>query len=274
MKTLNDHTILYDDECPMCNLYTSGFVKSGMLDTKGREPYSLAAQANSYQLDRKRACNEIALIDKRTGTIYYGIDSLFKIIQNSFPVFKNLFAFAPFRWLIAKLYSFISYNRKVIIPGPPINSPIACTPSFNLKYRMLYLIVTWIFTALILHQYSLLLKPFVPESKFIREFVICGGQILFQSASIFLLDRKNHWTYLGNMMTISFAGALLLRMGMSFGAFTSSPIVFLIWFGVVALLMFTEHIRRMKLLSITFMMSLSWVLYRVIVLFITGIVKV
>jgi predicted DCC family thiol-disulfide oxidoreductase YuxK len=37
MKTLHNHIILYDAECPMCNLYTSAFVRNGLLDN--REAY-------------------------------------------------------------------------------------------------------------------------------------------------------------------------------------------------------------------------------------------
>ncbi len=35
MKTLHNHVIFYDADCPMCNLYTNAFVKTGMLDSNG-----------------------------------------------------------------------------------------------------------------------------------------------------------------------------------------------------------------------------------------------
>ena len=41
METLRDHTIIYDDECPMCNIYTRAFVKHGLLDKKGRKGFHL-----------------------------------------------------------------------------------------------------------------------------------------------------------------------------------------------------------------------------------------
>ena len=39
MKTLSNHVILYDSECPMCTIYTYAFTATGMLDTEGRAPY-------------------------------------------------------------------------------------------------------------------------------------------------------------------------------------------------------------------------------------------
>jgi len=39
MKTLKNHMILFDAECPMCRVYTHAFVKTGMLDHNGRSSY-------------------------------------------------------------------------------------------------------------------------------------------------------------------------------------------------------------------------------------------
>jgi predicted DCC family thiol-disulfide oxidoreductase YuxK len=39
MKTLNNQTLLYDEDCPMCTFYTAAFIKTKMLDTNGRKPF-------------------------------------------------------------------------------------------------------------------------------------------------------------------------------------------------------------------------------------------
>ncbi|WP_431214023.1 hypothetical protein ACQ86N_03830 [Puia sp. P3] len=106
MRTLRNHIILFDAECPMCDLYSRGFVASGMLDGDGREPYQevlggggtvlggggkivgagvVAGGGVCPVVDRQRAVNEIALVDTTTGAVSYGIDSLFKVIGHSFP---------------------------------------------------------------------------------------------------------------------------------------------------------------------------------------------
>jgi len=36
MKTLANHIILYDEECPMCFAYTKAFIKLDMLPKNGR----------------------------------------------------------------------------------------------------------------------------------------------------------------------------------------------------------------------------------------------
>lgn len=270
MKSLKNHVILYDDDCPMCALYTKAFVDTGMLDSEGRQPYSKMHCELKEKIDTGRACDEIALVDTRSGEVTYGVESVFKILENNAPFAKPLFRLHAFRCIMSKIYLFISFNRKVIVPGNEFERPGSCTPAYNLTYRWAYIIFAWVVSSLILNEYSRHLYPFIPGSNLWREFAICGGQIIFQSASIFLLRRERLVHYLGNMMTISFAGSLLLlpalvvaKLGIDIGAF-----FYLGWFGVVVTLMFLEHMRRVGILGIHWSASLGWVVYRLIVLLI------
>lgn len=267
MKTLKDHVILYDAVCPMCNLYTGAFVKSRMLDGNGREPYQNMDCVLKNLVDTKRAVNEIALVNRNTGKVVYGVRSLFKILEHSFPVFRPLFRFRPFIWLMSRIYSFISYNRRVIMPAVDEGSR-EHDPSFNRKYRSLYLLVTWLLTATLLYSYSHLLEGIVPPSDFYREFLVCGGQMVWQGLILFLIDRKKIWDYLGTMMTVSFAGGLLLGLISLLGGWVDEPLFYAGAFLSVAGLMLLEHIRRTKILRITAIMTLTWVAYRVLLLFI------
>lgn len=266
MKTLNDHVILYDNECPMCDLYTNAFVKTEMLDGKGRVPFSEAGEIISrHRIDRAKACDEIALVNLKTGTVDYGVNSLMRILQNRFPIFKPLFRNRIFGTLVIRLYAFISFNRKVIIPGKDINNVRACRPSFNLRYRLSYLVFTWLITSFILTKYAAVLHPLIPPTNFYREFLICGGQIVFQGLIILILDRHKTWEYLGNLMTISFAGGLLLSLALPF-ANVLPTIAYAGIFAIVVALMFLEHMRRVKLLRLPWAMTVSWALYRILVL--------
>lgn len=114
MKTLKDHLILFDAECPMCRMYTSAFVGAGLLDKGGRQAYQEFSVSACPALDRQRAADEIALVNLKTGEVTYGIASLFKVISVALPFFKPLFLFRPFVWLMSKIYAFISFNRRVI----------------------------------------------------------------------------------------------------------------------------------------------------------------
>ncbi|HEY0652469.1 MAG TPA: hypothetical protein VGD65_05040 [Chryseosolibacter sp.] len=265
MKTLKNHIILYDNECPVCDLYTSAFVKAGMLEKEGRTAYTDANTIfTTTNIDRAKACDEIALVDTKTGAVSYGVDSLVKILGNGFPRLNMLFKSRLVTALARKLYFFISYNRKVIVPGRNVEN--ACRPSFNLNYRVAYLLFTWLVTSVILTHYVAHLQPLIPPTNFYREFVICGGQIVFQGIIMFIIDRKNAFEYLGNMMTISFAGGLLLSLALAFSSVVTAPVFFLTWFTMVVIVMFIEHCRRMTVVQLPWIMSFSWIIYRIIVL--------
>ncbi len=267
MKTLKNYLILFDAECPLCRLYTQAFVDSGMLDKDGRAAYQELPEAACPMLDRQRAVNEIALVNQETGEVTYGVASLFKIIASSFPVFRPLFSFQPFIWLMSKIYAFISFNRRVIIPAAASTSEFELQPSFKLRYRLAYLVFTWLLTALILSVYAPLMLGLLPEGTAYREYLICGGQLFFQGAVISVVQRKKCWDYLGNMMTISFAGALLLLPAMLLANWLDlHPLFYASWFMCVAGLMFLEHIRRSRLLKLGWALTGTWVLYRILVL--------
>jgi predicted DCC family thiol-disulfide oxidoreductase YuxK len=177
MKTLAHHVLIFDNKCPLCKAYTGEFVKTGMLDENGREAYSSATPPTCTLVNMDRARNEIALVNTKSGQVYYGIDSLFRILGNAFPVFAPLFRLSAFRAIMKQVYSFISYNRKVIIPV--MSSEDGCVPDFNLPYRLAYIISTWLVTSYILTCYANYRPGLIPASHFGREFLICGGQIAF-----------------------------------------------------------------------------------------------
>ena len=140
-------------------------------------------------------------------------------------------------------------------------------PTFKRHYRLAYLLFTWVITAYILTNYAHLLTNFVPLGSKYREYLICGGQLLFQGIIISFYRKEKLWEYLGNMMTISFAGSLLLLPPLVLANyFYLHPLFFLVYFLLVAGLMFLEHLRRSKLLKLGWLMSFTWALYRLIVL--------
>jgi predicted DCC family thiol-disulfide oxidoreductase YuxK len=268
MKTLQNHIILYDAECLMCKLYTLAFVQTGMLDETGRATYQHMPNEVCPVVDRQRAVDEIALVDTQTGKVTYGVDSIFKVLAHSMPVLKPLLRFVPFVWLMRKVYAFISYNRRVIIPAGNMEHNVL-QPTFRLRYRLLYLAITWLVVGAVLTQYAHYLTGVVPAGNAYREYLICGGQIVFQGMVISRYAPAKMWGYLGNMMTISLGGALLLLPVMWMAStFTLSPVVCAILFMAVAGLMFLEHIRRTRLLELGWLLTVSWVIYRLLVLLI------
>ncbi len=290
--------MVYDADCPLCIAYTGAFIKSKMLDSEGRIPYQQVGGEFVPGMDAERAKNEIALINRETGEVKYGLESLLTIIETRFRWIGVVARIQPLKFLIQKLYNFISYNRKVIVPVSGVRSQnltqhvgnespttrFDCTPTFKLKYRLAYILMVWFLTSLTLVEYSHLLGDLIPASNFYREFLICGGQVLFQSIAVGIMlaaraavppsevrrrgKAEQLMNCLGNMMTVSFIGAILLLPALLIGFIFPAipPVVFLAYFLLVVGVMLYEHARRMKVLELGWWPSVSWVLYRILVL--------
>lgn len=259
MKTLSNHTLIYDNECPMCNLYSKGFIQCGMLDENGREAFTEISAKNSDLVDFNRAKNEIALVDYNRNEVVYGLDSLLLIIGNSFPLLEKIARVPPLYWFFKKLYSFVSYNRKQIIPSAKDNTGQSCVPDFNLKYRVAYIAFVALFSAYILNLFSGKMELNINRN-FMRELAVCLGQILWQTVFLRIYLKDKFWDYLGNMMTVSLIGTLLL-IPVLFTDF--SPFFYVVYFGVVVLVMLFEHWRRCKILKFSYLPTISWVLFRI-----------
>lgn len=264
MKTLINHTLIYDNECPICNIYSKGFIKSGMLDENGREAFTDMSLRNKNLIDFHRAKNEIALVDHEKNKVIYGLDSLLLIMGNSFPILENIARIQPLYWFFKKLYSFFSYNRKQIIPSKKDNTDEACIPDFNLKYRLAYIAFVVIFSGSTLSIFSTKLGLGLTQN-FWREFTICIGQIVWQTVFLKFYLKDKIWNYLGNMMTVSLIGTLLLIPALFLDL---NPVSSIIYFGIVVFIMFLEYIRRCKILKLNFLPTFSWMIFRTTVLII------
>ncbi|MBB1192263.1 hypothetical protein DNC80_01075 [Flavobacterium sp. SOK18b] len=267
MKTLTNQTLLYDEDCPLCRVYTSGFIKAGMLDKNGKKPYCQLSDEEQNFIDVQRASNEIALVNNENKTVIYGIDSLLKVIGFSFPRMETIGNLKPIKFFLKKLYSFISYNRKVIIPSK-IKKEIKfqCIPDFNYQYRILYIFFATTITTIVLYKFSDSIT-ILPKSTIARELILAFGQMVFQSLFLIKLDKKIILNYIGNLMTVSLLGSLLLLPILILNLIGNIPeLINLGWFGITGLLMLVEHSRRLKLLQLPFYLSITWVIYRLIAL--------
>lgn len=269
MGALKDHTLLYDVDCPLCRVYTGAFVKYGWLDQQGRQSFQQLPDNWHTVINDARAQSEIALINRTTHEVSYGIDALFRILAGKMPGLAPLFAAKWFRWVTQRLYFFISYNRKVIAAVKPAPGAVrTCTPAYSFKYRATYLVFAWLFTTLVLNSYAVLMAGILPGGSIYRELLVCGGQMIFQGAVVSCINKEKRMDYLGNMMTVSAIGALLLLPAFPLQwLFPGIPATgFVFYFLLVAGFMLLEHLRRVSLLGLGVSLSISWVIYRLIVL--------
>lgn len=268
MKTLKNNLIVYDKDCPMCEWYTGLFTKNGFLENNGRTTYTALDAQTASLIDMHRAKTEIALVDKERKQVTYGIDSMIKVFSHGKPLLNKvlhsvfIYPFAKFFYLL------ISYNRKMIAPSANMYEAFDCSPAYNGFFRWFYILLTGISTAFILNQYSThLFAVLEVQTKFWFELSVVIGQLAFQGVFIGFIHKEKRMDYLGNMMTVSFIGAILLVPMLLLIEFSSLTGIFALpYFGSVVAFMLYLHYNRCKTLKLGWRMTFSWVLYRILVL--------
>ncbi|NER16234.1 DCC1-like thiol-disulfide oxidoreductase family protein [Spongiivirga citrea] len=265
MKTLTNHTLIYDSDCPLCVGYTDLFIKNNMLDNQGRKAFAQINEEESTLLDIKRAQDEIALINKKSGVVTYGLESMLLVIGNRYKWIETLARIPILFFLLKKLYKFISYNRKVIVPTQKSTTAIECTPSFSIRYRWYFILFSVLISTLVLHQYFLLIPSIISSTGLEKALIMCALQVPFQALMLRLTTRNYILTYLGNMIAISLIGSLLLLPILLASQFIFPGEAFLIaYFILVFGFMVLFHIKRVANLELPPYLTLSWIVYRLL----------
>ncbi len=257
---MNSKIIVYDDNCPLCAAYTSAFVKTGFIDKEGRKDFSSISPELSAKIDLHKSVNEIPLIDTSSNQVWYGIDALLEIMGQKFPVIKTIGNIPPLKFLLQKLYKFISYNRRVIVAASK-KEGFDCTPDFNIRYRLLFLFVFLVFNSWMLFPLQeYVLGKSVFNSNIIKLQAVHFIFVFINICIAVSLHRRDGLEYLGQinmvaLMTMLFCIPVILInkwMVLQDGLFNS------FYFGMLAFFVLHEYLRRMKYIG--FNHRYKWIL--------------
>jgi len=245
--------LVYDDLCPLCALYTSWFVKTGLLPAEGRKSFSDLSPVLLNKIDFDKSRNEIPLIDTNQNRVLYGIDSLLEILAQDFPFLKSIGNLSPVKWFLKKFYKFISYNRKVIVAKKCGPGAIDCSPDFNIFYRTLFMLVFLLFNTAMLfpvHNFVLRSIPQYQHSAMALQVAHACLVILniFLAAS---LDLRKAIDYLGQVNMLALISILLLipLVFLNKGGIASYEMN-IIYLTVATCIVVKEYCRRMAYVGI------------------------
>lgn len=243
-----DKILIYDDACPLCAAYTGAFVKTGLLTPEGRKPFSAATPELLHSINWQRSKNEIPLLDPDTKQVWYGIDALLEILGQKCPLIKTIGLCKPVNWGLKKLYSFISYNRKVIVAVKASPLQIDCTPSFNLFYRALFLLLFLIANTLMLlpvHRYLLSQIPVYSLSA--TQLLLLHGAIVGINCVLALfLPKQTAFEYLGQINMLALVtNLLLIPLLITDALLQPHNWVNYTYLLLLAIFIFKEYFRRM-----------------------------
>lgn len=244
----NDKILVYDDACPLCVAYTSAFVKAGLLTAEGRQSFSDVSAELLHTINYQRSKNEIPLLDPVTNKVWYGIDALLEILGSKCSAIKTIGHLKPVNWFLKKLYSFISYNRKVIVAAKTSPLKIDCSPSFNLFYRVLFMIVFLAANTLMLypvHQHLLSKMPGYSLSAG-QLFLLHTAMVVINCILALFMPKQTAIEYLGqvNMLTLV-TNLLLLPLLITAIYLNLHSWINYLYLGLLTIVIFNEYFRRM-----------------------------
>ncbi|HEY8898094.1 MAG TPA: DCC1-like thiol-disulfide oxidoreductase family protein [Niastella sp.] len=244
----NDKILVYDDACPLCVAYTSAFVKAGLLTAEGRQSFSDVSAELLHTINYQRSKNEIPLLDPVNNKVWYGIDALLEILGSKCPIIKTIGHIKPVNWFLKKLYSFISYNRKVIVAAKASPLKIDCSPSFNLFYRVLFMLVFLAANTLMIypvHQHLLSKMPGYSLSAG-QLFLLHTAMVAINCILALFMPKQTAIEYLGqvNMLTLV-TNLLLLPLLITDAYLNLHSWVNYLYLGLLTIVVFNEYFRRM-----------------------------
>lgn len=165
---------------------------------------------------------------------------------------------------------FEMYNRKVLLGQPNRDLQQLWYTTNEKIYRWSYILLGAALTGVFMNQFELVLNTKLGVEHLVwRAYAISFSQIIWQFGFLTLIRPSKRLVYLGNMTTVSLMGSLLLIPLFVLNSVFNLPLVFLLTgFGLVVSMMLIVHIKRCKTLELPFLTSVSWITFRLIVLFI------
>lgn len=201
MATLTHKTLLYDGACPMCTAYSNNFVKLGTLTPQGRLSLMEAENTLLAKVDLNRARHEIPLVDSKTGEVLYGVDALGMVIANTCPILKPAASSAWIRNLFRPVYSFISYNRRIIAGTGNSACGNDFAPDFHLGWRILLIVLGISYTGGCIYLFSTIAK--VQNVVMLFACVFSYFLLLLVSSLLTKHTLQQRWNYIGNLSVLA-----------------------------------------------------------------------
>lgn len=201
MATLTHKTLLYDGACPICTTYSNSFVKLGTLTPQGRLSLLEADNTLLANVDLNRARHEIPLVDTKTGEVLYGVDALALVIANTYPLLQPIATSEWIKNMFRPVYSFISYNRRIIAGTGSSACGNDFAPDFHLGWRLALIISGISYTAACIYTFSLIAK--VQNVFMLFACVFSYFMLLVISSLLTKHTTQQRWNYIGNLSVLA-----------------------------------------------------------------------
>ncbi|QHT69920.1 hypothetical protein GXP67_26380 [Rhodocytophaga rosea] len=268
MISLPNKAIIYDDQCPACKLYTTGFVKWGLLEQNNRIPFTKIIDSDKVsQLDLQHSRHHIPLIDLTGGETLYGLDALVFLLSQKIPFLKTLLRIKPIYSFFSGFYNIISYNRRIIIPVHTPASGFDCAPDFSLRYRLYFIALAVSIASVITYAFGDSLSHFSLSGIGGMDMLCIAGtgwvlQILMALCVTLPFQPRQRINYIAHLGVIMIMGVFILLPGICLSALTAYqyPLIPTISVVISSSIMLWQHISRVRHIQLSQGWTIGWFL--------------
>jgi predicted DCC family thiol-disulfide oxidoreductase YuxK len=264
MKSLNNKLIIYDGNCKVCSSLRDVVLKFTAIPDATVKAFNSLTPEVSRHIDPQQFRNGMALIDTDGGTTLYGAEGVAYIFSTQYRIVDFLLSFGPIFRLFNFLYKTQAYNR-YIIATPKSRFKCDCFPDRVVKYRLSYIVITWLISIFLTAMFGISLRHFFgisPAEASMQMLLVAGTGWVIQIilAGIALKDKA--LDYIGHLGSIMVAGLLILVPWMLLHAFTGMLNVYLPALSVLmsSAYMLYLHIQRTRYLELSQAWTVSWFL--------------
>lgn len=240
--------LFYDDQCPFCSWTADKMIKLNLISAQEALPYSRENEF-SGMIDPIRGRNEVPMVERATGKLYYGTEALVHLFTTDGSFSRKFLSFRPIFRTLDLIYKTFSFNRRLIFARNCGNKSYYCEPEFNLFYQVLFM-------AFCLTLNTLLLFP-IHEGLFSSLEYYDLSQSELQAAHFSLagincvlgisLGLRKGIEYLAQVNMLAFTVIILLLPATLLNYLVDLPGWFnTIYLVLTAIVIFREYVRRME----------------------------
>ncbi|MCU0431877.1 MAG: hypothetical protein MUC87_00315 [Bacteroidia bacterium] len=256
--------LLYDGECPLCDAYSSAFIKAGILQADERRTFSsLHNEEFLCRVDSGRQGNEIPLVDANGGATIYGVDALLYLLGRRWPLVQRVFGKGALRMLAGRMYSFISDNRRIILARRYATLKHSCAPQFRWQSRLRFIVFCVCVAVMVTAAFGAGVAAAlgnVQSGGVLAALAACGTGWVLQMGVALCMLRRRVWDYWAHLAMLQLLGVLVLlpslvwlRVAPETGLYAAAVCV-----AVSSTIMLRGHISRVAHLQYSQLWTLLW----------------
>jgi predicted DCC family thiol-disulfide oxidoreductase YuxK len=263
MKSLKNKLIIYDSNCKVCSSLRSIVVRFTSIPEAKIKAYKELSPELSYHVDPNKFRNVMALIDTSTGQALYGAEGVAYIFSSQYKIVDFLLTYKPIFNLFNFLYKTQAYNR-YIIATPKSKFYCDCFPDKVVKYRLSYIIITFLISIFLTAMFGISLRKFfidVSASEAAGQMLLIAGTgWVVQIVLAIGLMKGKALEYVGHLGTIMVAGLLILIpwMVLHFVTKIINPYIPMLSVVISSTCMFYLHMQRINYLGLKQAWAISW----------------